>query len=186
MKDISLHLLDILQNSVYAGATEIVVEMQEDSSKGIVELIITDNGKGMDAETLAKVTDAFFTTRTTRKVGLGLPLLKQNAERTGGSFMVTSEQGTGSKVEAVFCSHSIDMLPLGDIAGTLALTISSWPAIEFRYEHKTTFGDFSLKTTELKEILEGLPLNNPEVIKFMKEMITENLHEISAGEYNKR
>lgn len=186
MKDISLHLLDILQNSVVAGATEIGVEMREDSSKGFVELIITDNGKGMDAKTLAQVTDAFFTTRITRKVGLGLPLLKQNAERTGGSFSITSAPGAGTKVEAAFCSHSMDMLPLGDIAGTLALTISSWPAIEFRYLHNTTFGDFSLKTSDLKEILEGLPLNNPEVIKFMKEMITENLHEISAGEYTKR
>lgn len=186
MKDISLHLLDILQNSVVAGATEISVEITEDSSKGSFKLIITDNGKGMDAETLAKVTDAFFTTRTTRKIGLGLPLLKQNAERTGGSFSITSAPGSGTKVEAVFCSHSMDMLPLGDVAGTLALTISSWPAIEFRYEHKTTFGEFSLKTADLKEILDGLPLNNPEVIKFMKEMITENLHEISAGEYTKK
>jgi hypothetical protein len=186
MKDISLHLLDILQNSVVAGATEISVEITEDSSKGSLELNITDNGKGMDAETLAKVTDAFFTTRTTRKVGLGLPLLKQNAERTGGCFSIASAPGNGSKVEAVFCSHSMDMLPLGDVAGTLALTISSWPAIEFRYEHKTTFGEFSLKTTEMKIILDGLPLNNPEVIKFMKEMITENLLEISAGEYTKK
>lgn len=186
MKDISLHLLDILQNSVVAGATEIIVEINENSLKGTFELMIQDDGCGMDEPTLQMVTDPFFTTRTTRKVGLGLPLLKQNAERTGGSFTVTSQQGSGSKVEAVFRSHSIDMLPLGDIAGTMSLTISSCPAIEFSYKHKTATGDFSLNTAELKEILEGLPLNHPEVVIFIKEMIKENLHEIYAGEYDKK
>lgn len=185
MKDISLHLLDILQNSVFANAGEIIVKICEDSSKGLFELTITDNGKGMDDETLAQVTDAFFTTRTTRKIGLGLPLLKQNAERTGGTFSISSAVGKGTVVEASFLSHSIDMLPLGDVAGTLALTISSWPAIEFRYEHLTTFGEFKLSTIDLKEILDGIALNNPEVVKFIKEMITENLREIHAGEYNK-
>jgi len=181
MKDLALHILDILQNSVSAGATLIKLQIDEipDEDKYLVKFI--DNGKGMDEEMVQHVTDPFFTTRTTRKVGLGLPLLKQNAERTGGSLMIHSIPGKGTEVEARFSFSHIDRLPTGDIAGTLALTVSSCPAINFIYTHTTPHGIFKFDTLEIKEELGELPISNPQVIAFMKDLINDNLKEIKAS-----
>jgi anti-sigma regulatory factor (Ser/Thr protein kinase) len=180
MKDLALHILDILQNSVTAGATLVKVEIDEipDNDQYLVKFI--DNGKGMDAEMVKQVTDPFFTTRTTRKVGLGLPLLKQNAERTGGSMKIKSEPGKGTEVDVLFVYSHIDRLPTGDIPGTLALTASSYPAIDFNYTHTTPYGTFIFNTAEIKETLGDLPINNPQVIAFMKDLISDNLKEIKA------
>jgi anti-sigma regulatory factor (Ser/Thr protein kinase) len=180
MKDLALHILDILQNSVTAGATLVKVEIDEipDNDQYLVKFI--DNGKGMDAEMVKQVTDPFFTTRTTRKVGLGLPLLKQNAERTGGSMKIKSEPGKGTEVDVLFVYSHIDRLPSGDIAGTMALTVSSYPAIDFNYTHTTPTGTFIFDTIEIKETLGDLPINNPQVIAFMKDLISDNLKEIKA------
>ena len=181
MKDLALHILDILQNSVTAGATLIELEINEDPAKDAYSVKFTDNGKGMDAATVQQVTDPFFTTRTTRKVGLGLPLLKQNAEQSGGSLRIYSTPGNGTEVEAVFGYSHIDRLPTGDIAGTMALTVSSYPAIEFIYTHKTPDGTFKFDTKEIKETLEDVPISNPQVIAFMKDLIRENLEAIKAS-----
>lgn len=181
MKDLALHILDILQNSVTAGATLVKLQIDEipAENKYIVQFI--DNGKGMDAEMVQHVTDPFFTTRTTRKVGLGLPLLKQNAERTGGSMTIQSQPGKGTEVKVIFAYSHIDRLPTGDIPGTLALTVSSYPAIDFVYTHNTPDGTFVFDTLEIKETLDGLPINNPQVIAFMKDLICDNLKEIKAS-----
>jgi hypothetical protein len=141
----------------------------------------TDNGAGMDAKMTEKVADPFFTTRTTRKVGLGLSLLKQNAERTGGNLVITSTPGFGTEVKACFGYSHIDRLPTGDIAGTLALTASSYPAIDFIYAHSTPEGHFVFDTREIKETLEAVPINDPQVIAFMKNLIRENLEDIKAS-----
>ena len=180
MKDLALHILDILQNSVTAGAT--LVKLQIDELPGIDKYSVkfTDNGKGMTEEIRKQVSDPFFTTRTTRKVGLGLPLLKQNAERTGGSFTIQSQPGKGTEVEVSFGYSHIDRLPAGDISGTLALTVSSYPEIEFIYTHNTPEGTFVFDTLEIKETLGELPVNNPQVIAFMKDLISDNLNEIKA------
>jgi hypothetical protein len=135
----------------------------------------------MDADMLLKVTDPFFTTRTTRKVGLGLPLLKQNAERTGGSLTIKSKPGMGTEVETIFGYSHLDRIPTGDIAGTIALTVSSNPAIDFIYKHITPEGIFVFDTREIKEILEGVPISDPQVIAFMKNLIGENLEAIMAS-----
>jgi anti-sigma regulatory factor (Ser/Thr protein kinase) len=181
MKDLALHILDILQNSVTAGATLVKLQIEEvpADNKYLVKFI--DNGKGMDAETVKHVTDPFFTTRTTRKVGLGLPLLKQNAERTGGSMIIQSQPGKGTEVEVTFVYSHIDRLPTGDISGVLALTASSYPAIDFIYTHNTPDGTFVFDTVEIKETLGDLPINNPQVIAFMKDLISDNLKEIKAS-----
>jgi hypothetical protein len=181
MKDLALHILDILQNSVTAGATLVKLQIDEVPEKNQYLVKFSDNGKGMDAEMVQHVTDPFFTTRTTRKVGLGLPLLKQNAERTGGSMTIHSEPGKGTEVEVIFGFSNIDRLPTGDIAGTLALTVSSYPAIEFIYTHHTPEGTFIFDTLEIKESLGDLPINNPLVIAFMKDLISDNLKEIKAS-----
>jgi anti-sigma regulatory factor (Ser/Thr protein kinase) len=181
MKDLALHILDILQNSVTAGATLIELKINEDPSMDVYSVKFTDNGKGMDAATVQKVTDPFFTTRTTRKVGLGLPLLKQNAEQSGGSLHISSTPGNGTEVEAVFGYSHIDRLPTGDIAGTMALTVSSYPVIEFIYTHNTPDGTFIFDTREIKETLEDVPISNPQVIAFIKDLIRENLEAIKAS-----
>jgi anti-sigma regulatory factor (Ser/Thr protein kinase) len=181
MKDLALHILDILQNSVTAGATLVKLQIDEIPDKDEYYVKFIDNGKGMNTEMVQHVTDPFFTTRTTRKVGLGLPLLKQNAERTGGSLTIQSEPGKGTEVNVMFVYSHIDRLPTGDISGTLALTVSSYPAIDFIYTHTTPEGAFIFDTTEIKETLGDLPINNPQVIAFMKDLISDNLKEIKAS-----
>jgi anti-sigma regulatory factor (Ser/Thr protein kinase) len=181
MKDLALHILDILQNSVTAGAKLIQLSIDELPAQDTYIVSIIDNGKGMSEEMAQQVTDPFFTTRTTRKVGLGLPLLKQNAERTGGNLLIHSKPGEGTEVTATFNYTHIDRLPTGDIAGTLALTVSSYPDIDFKYTHTTPEGTFVFDTIEIKETLEGLPISHPQVIAFMKDFIRDNLAEIKAS-----
>ncbi len=181
MKDLSMHILDILQNSVAAHASLVKLRINEDPSQDKYCVQFTDNGIGMDSEMLQHVADPFYTTRTTRKVGLGLPLLKQNAERTGGNMNIHSQQGKGTEVKAEFGFNHIDRLPTGDIAGTLALTVSSYPQIDFLYEHTTPKGTFIFDTVEIKETLDGLSITNPHVIAFMKDLIHDNLKEIEAS-----
>ncbi|MFZ4549819.1 MAG: ATP-binding protein, partial [Bacteroidales bacterium] len=163
MKDLASHILDILQNSVTAGSTLIEISIDEMPVADKYVLRIVDDGKGMDTKMIKQVTDPFFTTRTTRKVGLGLPLLKQNAERTGGSLVIQSQPGKGTEVIAEFGYKHIDRLPTGDIAGTLSLTVSSFPEIDFIYTHSTPEGTFVFDTIEIKEKLENIPINDAEV-----------------------
>lgn len=181
MKDLALHTLDILQNSVTAGASLVKLQIDEIPDKDAYLVKFIDNGKGMDAEMVQHVTDPFYTTRTTRKVGLGLPLLKQNAERTGGNMTIQSEPGKGTEIDVKFVYSHIDRLPTGDISGTLALTVSSYPAIDFIYTHNTPEGTFKFDTIEIKETLGDLPINNPQVIAFMKDLISDNLKVIKAS-----
>lgn len=181
MKDLALHVLDILQNSVAAASTLIKLDITEVPEKDKYLVKFTDNGKGMNAEMVKHVTDPFYTTRTTRKVGLGLSLLKLNAERTGGNIKIQSIEGRGTKVEVEFSYHHIDRIPTGDIAGVLALTVSSYPEIDFIYTHITPEGTFVFDTREIKETLGEVPVSNPQVITFMKDMIRENLEEIKAS-----
>lgn len=180
MKDVSLHILDILQNSIVANAKLIKVNIYDSNLSGTLKFTISDDGKGMDDKILNKITDPFYTTRTTRKVGLGIPLLKQNCEQTGGSLNIKSTINKGTSIDALFYKNHLDMLPLGDISGVISLTASSWPDIDFEYSHKTDFGNYVFNTKEIKETLENIPINNPQVIKFMKEMIEENLQEINT------
>lgn len=180
MKDLALHILDLLQNSVSAGSTIIKLKIDEHPSEDKYSLLLTDNGKGMDADTLKLATDPFFTTRTTRKIGLGLPLMKQNAERTGGFMHINSQTGKGTEVAVEFSHSHIDRLPAGDIAGVFALTASSYSNIDFIYIHTTTKGTFVFESDEIKNTLGDVPINNPQVIAFMKDLIRDNLAEINA------
>lgn len=180
MKDLSLHILDIVQNSIVAGANLIQVEIVEDKQQNTFTITISDNGSGMDKETLEKVTDPYFTSRTTRKVGLGLPLFKQNAERTGGHFQLESEPGKGTKVTAVFVHDNLDRPVLGDIAGVMVILAQANPFLDFVYSHQTGNGKYIFDTCEVKEMLEDMPISNPQMSKILKEMIQENLKEINA------
>jgi hypothetical protein len=130
LRDISLHILDIMQNSTAAGATLIRVIIQADPLNGLLDITVEDNGCGMDRQFLARVTDPFSTTRNTRKVGLGIPLFKASAEQSGGSFGITSQKGTGTVVKSSYIIENIDRPPLGDIAGVMTDMAAAYPAVE--------------------------------------------------------
>lgn len=178
MKDLSLHILDIVQNSIVAGASLIQVDIDEQTNANSLVIRISDNGKGMDEETLKKVTDPYYTSRTTRKVGLGIPLFKQNAELTGGSLKLSSSPGAGTVLEAHFQHQHLDRPPLGDIAGVMVILVSANPELDFIYAHQLNQKNYTFDTREIKEVLEGIPLNEPEVVKMLRNMIKENLSEL--------
>ncbi len=172
--------MDIVQNSVSAGAGEIGIWLTEDTKANTLLLTVTDNGCGMTEEVLSRVTDPYYTTRTTRKVGLGIPLFKQNAEQTGGWLHIESEPGKGTSLKAMFVHDHLDRPALGDMAGVISLLISANEKIRFRYIHKKDGGLFELDTREINEILDGVPVSEPGVARFLREMIRENLTEIHA------
>lgn len=180
MKDLASHIMDIVQNSIRAQATRIEIEVTEDHGKDCFTIKIRDNGTGMDEATLARVCDPFFTSRTVRKVGLGIPLLQQNAEQTGGKVSLISALGKGTTVNATFGHSHLDRPPLGDMAETISLLLVANPDIHFIYKHTTNTGAYLLDTEELQQILEGVPLTHPEILVGIQNLIRENLKEIKA------
>jgi len=181
MKTISDHVLDIVQNSVRAKATVIEIIVEEDKKNDFYALKINDNGCGMSREVLQNAANPFFTSRNTRKVGLGLSLLKQNAEAAGGSFQLWSEPGKGTKVQAVFQLSHYDRPPTGDIWDTWFLTLLSNPGIRLVYKHQTGKGTFTVDSAEVLEMLEGVRLQQKEVKEGVIEWIKNNLEKIEAS-----
>lgn len=173
MKELSLHLLDVAQNSVAAGAKHIDLILEEDTQH-FCRLAIVDDGRGMSPEFLANVTDPFITTRTTRKVGMGLPLLRMMVEQTGGKLEIESEVGEGTTVTAWFQADHIDCPPLGDMPSTVALLIQGAPEVEWTYRHTTPKGAFTLDTRKLRAVLGlNVPLSEPDVILWIQEYLQE-------------
>lgn len=181
MTEISLNVLDVANNSVSANATlvEIKIQIQRELDKLTVSII--DNGCGMTKEQLSKVEDPFYTTRTTRKVGLGIPFLKLAALSSGGSFKIISEPGIGTTVNAVFGLSHIDRMPLGDINSTIHTLITLNTQIDFRYTYELDKQYFYLDTREFREILGDIPFDAPEVSMYIKDFLTENQNEIDGG-----
>ncbi|NLN72754.1 MAG: ATP-binding protein [Bacteroidales bacterium] len=179
MKNLSLHIIDIFQNSVSAKAHKIELIIVEDRINDILRISIYDDGVGMSEKVVAQVVDPFYTTRTTRKVGLGIPLFKQNAESTGGSFKIVSKEGVGTKIDAEFGHAHIDRQPFGDIAGAVVLTATSYPDVRFVYTHTVDDKTFVFDTQEVYELLEGISVQSPEVVLMLKEFIENNLDEIN-------
>lgn len=173
MREISLHILDIAQNSITAGASLVEITITEDIKKDILSVKVKDNGKGMSKELLESVTSPFTTGRTTRKVGLGIPLIKNAAELTGGSLKLTSELGVGTTLLAEFIHSSIDRQPLGDMAETMLSMITSYEEIDFIYTHTIDGKEFTFDTKKVKEVLGGISLKEPEVYLWIKESLTE-------------
>ncbi len=174
MKDISCHILDIVQNSLHAHATKVEIGLYEDCEKGQMKLVISDDGEGMDKLTVSQVTDPFFTSSEKKKVGLGLPLLKQNAEQTGGSFEIGSEMGKGTCVTAIFQKDHIDMIPMGDIALTIRTLIAADPEMEFIYRRTVDSDGYELETARLRRELGDLPLNRREILDYITEFVRNN------------
>ncbi|MBR4890207.1 MAG: ATP-binding protein [Clostridia bacterium] len=174
MRELSLNILDIAQNSISANASLITIEVAENTVKNTLLIGIYDNGKGMSEEQVKSVIDPFFTTRTTRKVGMGIPLFKMAAEQTGGGLEIQSELGVGTQVRAQFKTDSVDFTPLGDVASTIQMLITMNTDRDFIYKHSVNEKEFVCDTREIKEILGDVPLDTYEVSQWLKDFITEN------------
>lgn len=181
MRELSLNVLDIAQNSISANASLIEIEVLENTEKKELVIGIYDNGRGMTSEQVQNVQDPFFTTRTTRKVGMGIPLFKLAAEQTGGSLEITSEVGVGTRVRTVFKTDSIDFTPLGDMDSTIITLITMNTDRDFIYRFGIDENEFTLSTTELKGILGDVPLSEPSVTQWIKEFISEQTQNIRGG-----
>jgi len=175
MKELSLHILDIVQNSVAANANRIEIIIKEDKEGDLLEISIKDNGMGMDEEEVIKVVDPFYTTRSTRKVGLGIPLFKSNAEACNGRFFIRSEIGKGTEVFASFQHSHIDRVPLGDLVGTIISILAVNPQLHLILKYQLNGHIFTFNTEEIKEVLEDVPINTPLVLDWVRFYLTENI-----------
>ena len=182
MKELSEHILDIAKNSVEAGAKRVDITLTE-GADGWLTIVIADDGRGMGPDLLRQVCDPFTTTRTTRKVGLGLPLYRLAAEQTGGSLAIQSAVGRGTVVTAVFCRTHLDCPPLGDLAGTVALLIQGSPGVSLTYRHTTPSGAAALSTAQLTDALgEDVSLSEPAVFAWIRDYLSEQEAQIEGAE----
>lgn len=181
LPEISLNILDVAQNSIRAGAVLTEISVEIDTASDRLAVVISDNGCGMTEEQVRRVTDPFFTTRTTRKIGLGIPFFKMAAENTGGSFSIESEKGKGTVVTASFGLSHIDRMPLGDMSFTVHSLVTLNVDIDFFYKYSVDGKSFTLDTREFREILGGVPFNTPEISEYIKEYLAENEAEVNNG-----
>lgn len=173
MREIALHILDIAENSIRAGANQVNIQIIEDLVNDQLNIKIGDNGRGMDAETVAKITDPFVTSRTNRKVGLGIPFFKAAAEACDGSFIIESKPGIGTEVSATFKHSHIDRMPLGDVTSTFLALLIGAPDIHWVFKHKVNGNIFIFDDQPIKETLDGIPLTQPAVLKYIREAFLE-------------
>lgn len=181
MRDLSLHILDLMQNSIRAQAkvVSLSVLLKDD---GMLSVIIEDDGCGMSEDLLARVLSPFATTRTTRKVGLGIPMMAENCRLTGGGLSIESTLGAGTKLTATLDTSSIDCLPLGDLPGTVTTLVTMNPdKPEFTLHCLSPKGEMRFDTREVREALAGVPLNEPEVAAWMQESLREEIEPIFGG-----
>lgn len=179
MRELALNILDIVENSVKANAT--LIEIDVSAKDNLLTVSVEDNGKGMSEEFLSKVTDPYTTTRTTRKVGLGLPLLKMEAEMSGGRFSISSKLGVGTVVTTDFQIDHIDRPPLGDLGETMSTLLSGEDSVDYVLTYSVNDVGFTLDTRELKAELDGVPISEPEVLLFVKNYIRENISQIGGS-----
>lgn len=181
MQEISLNILDVVQNSVSAKASLIHIIVKVSTKDDELTVVIEDDGCGMTKEQVLHVEDPFFTTRTTRKVGLGVPFFKMAALATGGDFNIESEVGVGTKVTAIFKLSHIDRMPLGDINSTIHTLVVYNESIDFLYEYIFDDKSFVLDTREMRQVLDGVPFSTPEVSNYILEFLKENKAETDSG-----
>lgn len=181
MREITLHLLDLAENSVSAGARTVQIAVCEDLKADLLTASIEDDGRGMDPETVKKVTDPFYTSRTTRKVGLGIPLLKEAAEECNGGLTISSKLGEGTRVEVSFQHSHIDRMPLGNLSTTFLGLLVGHPDVNwiFRYTARKNGVDetFEFDDQPVKETIEGVPLSHPDVLAYLRESMDEGIAE---------
>ena len=181
MRDLSLHILDLMQNSIRAQAAVVSLSVLL-NEEGILSIIIEDDGTGMSEELLSRVQSPFATTRTTRKVGLGIPMMMENCRLTGGDLHLESEKGKGTTLTATLDTRSIDCLPLGDLAGTVATLVTANPdRPEFTLHCLSPRGEMQFDTREIREALQGVPFSEPEVAAWILESLQEEIEPIFGG-----
>ena len=185
MLELSLHIMDLAQNSLAAGATRVEVRIEEFLAEDRLIIEIRDNGRGIPEEMIPRVTDPFVTSRKARAVGLGLPLFKNAAERCGGGMRVHSEAGRGTEVLAWFRLDHLDRAPLGNIGETMGILITANPRVDFVYEHRVDGKAYRLETPAMKEILGPIPIDDPAVLEYVRRDIEEGLRKIGAGTFPK-
>lgn len=185
MRELSLHILDLLENAVEAGASRIEIKIEEDLKTDWMVIEITDNGRGMSRELIEKVLDPFCTTRTTRHVGLGLPLFLEAARRCEGDLVVQSDPGKGTRVRATFRHSHIDRAPLGDIPGALMAILFSEHPVDLDYCHRIDSGEFRFDSSEIRNELENVPLSHPKVRDWLVHVLHEGETNLVDGKERK-
>ena len=178
MRELSLHFLDIAENSVAAKATNIHISVEEDCVTDRLAISIEDDGIGMDEEMVKKVTDPFVTSRTTRKVGLGLSLLKENAEDCNGNFEIHSVLGKGTKVDADFQNSHIDRMPLGDLPGTWLSLLVGFPVVHWVFRYRYNQSVFEFDDELIKNTLQDIPLSEPEVLSYLRQELEHGITQV--------
>ncbi len=178
MRELSHHILDILENSLAAGASQIVLQIDEDTAQNRLTIRVADNGRGMDQEMVRRVSDPFFTTRTTRRVGLGIPLFKAAAERCNGSLTISSQVGKGTEIVATFQRDHIDRAPLGDMKSTLLGALLFGQACDLRFSHRYNDRTFELDTAEIRAVMGDTPLDHPRVRQWLEDYIREGYEDL--------
>ena len=180
MRELALHVLDILQNAVEAGATRVSLGIREDEPADRLTITIGDNGRGMDAVALARAVNPFYTSRTTRHVGLGLPLWSAAAERAGGQMTIESAPSAGTTVTARFQLSHPDRQPLGDITGTLLAFVLAERPVDLRYLHHSARGEFAFDTAEIRATLDDMPISHPKVRQWLAEYLVEGEESVGS------
>lgn len=180
MRELSLHLLDVAENSISAKAQNISIEVIENLKTDLLKLSVQDDGCGMSPEMVAKVTDPFITSRTTRKVGLGIPLLKEAAEACNGNFNITSKVGEGTKLSVQFQHSHIDRMPLGDLVTTLLHLLVANPAVHWVFRYQFNDHEFVFDDAPVKAELEGVSLSEPSILNCLREMLQSGINDARA------
>ncbi len=173
MRELSLNVLDVAQNSIRANAKLITIAVIREIAANSLTIRIVDDGCGMNEAQRSAVEDPFFTTRTTRDIGMGVPLFKMAAEMTGGSFRLDSQEGQGTTVEARFHTGHVDCMPLGDVNSSIHILVTMNPALDFIYRYAVDEQEFVLDTRELRDMLGDVPLDTPDVSEWIREYLQE-------------
>lgn len=181
MREIALHILDLVQNALEAGATVIELTVIEDTVLDLLTVRVADNGRGMDRDTQRRVLDPFYTTRSTRNVGLGLPLIDMSTAHCAGQLAIASAPGKGTIVEAGWCLSHLDRPPLGDMAATIKSLIVANSGLDLRYTHQVGSNRFSLSVKELREALGQIPFTQPDVLNWLDEYLYGNERQVYGG-----
>jgi anti-sigma regulatory factor (Ser/Thr protein kinase) len=183
LRELALHIMDLIENGLNAGATLIELTVNEDRSANRLTITIRDNGRGIPERLINEALSPFFTTRTTRRVGLGLSLFREASRRCEGTFELKSEEGKGTEVSAAFRLDHVDLAPLGDMGSTMSCLIMGNPGVDFLYGHSVDDRTFELDTRQVKGELEGVDINEPEVVQYIGAWINESLSELGAGRF---
>ncbi len=180
MRELALHLLDLARNAVEAGATALTLTVTEDEPADRLEFVLQDDGRGMAPDTVARATDPFYSTRTTRRVGLGLPLLQATCERCGGQLHIKSQPGEGTVVRGKMELNHVDRPPLGDMGAVIQALACESDHTSFRYCHRTNGATFELDTVELQRELGEVPLTDPRVLCWLAQFVNDHIRDVGS------